>query len=544
MTASVPLRESGFYHQRPAQAQSRGRRTTQARAARHRPGRNRRIIALCLTATTLWLGGCERAPRGLAPFYHLGELVVVTRDTPLARQDEPGSDGGAARGFEHDLVQQLGEQLGVTVRFIVASSPAEVFARLNAGEAHMAAAMLVRRDDAPAVFSEPIQDLRLVAVQHGDRPAIDTLDKLDGCSVEALAGSPAVLALRALRPQRPRLQFAELADSDELRLLERVSQRRSDVAVVDSAHFALASRFFPDLQQALVLPGGAPQAWAFAPDADPLLVEYANAFIAQARADGTVARLADRYLASAAHRLSNIEINAFLERTQTTLPRFRRQFQRAQEVTGMDWRLLAALAYQESQWNPLATSPTGVRGFMMLTEETADRMKVSDRLDVQQSIRAGSAYLAELRDQLPREIREPDRTWIALAAYNLGPGHLNGALEIARGMGRDRRSWYELRQVLPLMSRPEVARRLKSGPARGGEAVALVENIRTFVDILGRFEAAHPQVKVATRHPPTRVAHAAQDGRRASEPQRATQGLDPERAVTGLQARRPSAPDG
>jgi membrane-bound lytic murein transglycosylase F len=128
---------------------------------------------------------------------------------------------------------------------------------------------------------------------------------------------------------------------------------------------------------------------------------------------------------------------------------------------------------------------------MMLTEDTADRLKVTNRLDPQQSIRAGSKYLAMLMDDLPHEIGHPDRLWFALAAYNLGMGHLNGARHFAPGLKKDPNSWTDMKQVMPLMSRPEYYTRLKSGRARGGEAVILVENIRNYFDVLSRLEPVY-----------------------------------------------------
>ncbi len=160
----------------------------------------------------------------------------------------------------------------------------------------------------------------------------------------------------------------------------------------------------------------------------------------------------------------------------------------ANNAVAQDWRLLAALAYQESGWDPLATSFTGVRGIMMLTDDTADRMHVNNRLDPKQSIAAGAKYLADLIDALPAEVKQPDRTWLALAAYNLGQGHMNGARAIAIGLKRDPDSWYEMKRVLPLMARQKYYQHLKSGRTRGGEAVIMVENVRTFYDILTRFE--------------------------------------------------------
>jgi membrane-bound lytic murein transglycosylase F len=181
----------------------------------------------------------------------------------------------------------------------------------------------------------------------------------------------------------------------------------------------------------------------------------------------------------------------FIERARSILPQYRKMFQAAQASTGIDWRLLAALAYQESQWDPLATSPTGVRGMMMLTEDTADHLRVSNRLDANLSIRAGAQYLSDLRDLLPASVKEPDRLWLALAAYNVGMGHLNGARGIAQGLKANPDSWYEMKKVLPLLARPEYYNRLKSGKARGGEAVIMVENIRIYADILNRYEAPH-----------------------------------------------------
>ncbi len=243
-------------------------------------------------------------------------------------------------------------------------------------------------------------------------------------------------------------------------------------------------------------------AWAFPARGSEALAQRAEAFLVRIRQDGTLARLIDRYFGHV-HRLDADDIGRFMERMQSVLPRYRRHFVDAQEIHGIDWRLLAALAYQESHWDPLATSYTNVRGMMMLTEETADRLRVSDRLDARQSILAGARYLAELKEQLPAEVPEPDRTWLAVAAYNLGMGHMNGARFIATLVKRDPNSWYEMKQVLPLLSRPEYYARLKSGAARGGEAVIMTENVRTYYDILRRFEtpAAGAQARSMSSSP-------------------------------------------
>jgi membrane-bound lytic murein transglycosylase F len=139
----------------------------------------------------------------------------------------------------------------------------------------------------------------------------------------------------------------------------------------------------------------------------------------------------------------------------------------------------------------MAVSPGNVRGIMMLTETTADRMNVTDRLDVRQNILAGARYLRLLKDSLPTRIREPDRTWMALAAYNQGPGHLEDARILAQRMNLNPDSWLDLKKTLPLLSRSEYFSTVKHGFARGGEAVILTESVRTYYEILQKYERPH-----------------------------------------------------
>jgi membrane-bound lytic murein transglycosylase F len=189
-----------------------------------------------------------------------------------------------------------------------------------------------------------------------------------------------------------------------------------------------------------------------------------------------------------------MDVEGFMVATNGVLPKFRRHFHRAQELTELDWRLIAAIGYQESHWDPLATSPTGVRGLMMLTGETADRLGVTDRLDPKQSILAGARYVNYLKDTVPDRIPEPDRTWIALAAYNIGYGHLEDARILAKKKKLNPDSWTDLKATLPLLAKSEYHEEVKHGYARGGETVIFVENVRTYYDILARFEKPYQRV--------------------------------------------------
>ncbi|HLA35763.1 MAG TPA: membrane-bound lytic murein transglycosylase MltF [Rhodocyclaceae bacterium] len=428
------------------------------------------LLVLLLTA-------CVRLP---SP-QESGELVVGIRETPAFYQPEERG----AEGFEYDLTTQFAHELGLKLRFVTAADPSELLELLAAGKIHMAAAM-------PLIGGQtllPTIKLRSTTqwiVAHRDSLWPNTLDDLKGQTVEAIEGSAQAAYLGGLNEaQRPKLVAHK--GIGEIELLHKVATRYSDLVATDDIHFSLAQNQYPDLRAAVRLPGRSDFGWVFANDHGKLLQSQAEAFIQQTHRNGSFERIEDRYFGHI-NRADAANIAQLAKDATIILPHFRREFQRAQAQTGIDWRLLAALAYQESKWDPLATSPTGVRGMMMLTEGTADHLNVKNRLDPAESILGGAKYLAEISDLLPNSVEYPDRIWLALSAYNIGMGHFNGARSIAKSMNRNPDIWYEMKQVLPLLAQPHVYARLKSGKARGGEAVILVENVRSYFDTLTRLE--------------------------------------------------------
>lgn len=431
------------------------------------------------------LAACGEGERTPAASDLPSELQVLTREGPTTYGSE---EGVGAVGFEHDLAQLFAEDLGIPVRFIVAADEDDVRRRLRQNEAQFAAAWLTGGDGSLRASRSYTQTSSLLVMHEASLP-IGEVSRLQGRTVDVRAGSPQAALLRGLREEVPQLTLREDTTASSLDLLEAVAHRRRDAALVDRAVYRIAVNFYPELVGDLEIGGEQPIAWLFAPRTSDKLIERANAFLERVAGDGTLTRLMDRYFGHI-ERLDQTDLALFRERTRSLLPKYRKFFHEAQALSGIDWRLLAALAYQESQWDPLATSPRGVRGMMMLTNETADHLQVENRLDARASILAGARYVAELRDELPQSIKEPDRVWLALAAYNVGMGHVRNARRLASQLRSDPDSWYDMKSVLPQLSRPSVAEKLRTKPARGGEAVILVENVRIFADILMRHEPA------------------------------------------------------
>src|SRR5262249_28346239 len=329
-----------------------------------------------------------------------------------------------------------------------------------------------------------------VAYNTEDNAAPRDLHDVEGKRLEVVKGTSAVEELQRLRKRNPRLSWTEIAENDSEGLLSRLSEGRVDYVITDSNTLDVGRHLYPNIGRGFALGDQEALAWAFPKNADPELFHRAQDFFMRITYDGRLRQLLDRYYGHV-NRLDNLDVANFLERRESILPRYRASFKKAQEITGIDWRMLAALGFQESHWEPLATSPTGVRGLMMLTSETADRMQLSDRLDARQSILAGAEYLQEIMDSLPPRVSDPDRTWFALAAYNIGLGHLEDARILTQRRGGNPDLWVDVKKSLPLLSRYEYYGTLKHGFCRGGEALVLTENIRNYFDILARTEQPH-----------------------------------------------------
>ena len=278
-------------------------------------------------------------------------------------------------------------------------------------------------------------------------------------------------------------------------------------AVVDSNEADALRNVYLGFDQAFAAAGKRELVWAF-PAGQGTLRDAVNEFFAKAKRDGMLARLIERNYARAT--VPRIDAGVFHERIKSLLPQYRATFERAQDASGIDWRLLAAIAYQESQWNASATSETGVRGLMQLTEDTAQRMGVVDRLDPQESTVAAARYLRELKDKLPSRIAEPDRTWIALAAYNIGVAHLEDARILAQKQKLDPDAWSAIRKTLPLLALPEYHEAAKYGYARGGMPIAFVNRVRAYYDILlAQQPESHPRLRMQSAPPSASIERAA-----------------------------------
>lgn len=430
----------------------------------------------------LQLGGCAEEPSTLQRVQAEGVLRVITRNSPATYfQDRNGETG-----FEYELVKRFADDWGLELQIQTADNLDELFASLSQKNGPvLAAAGLVASDGRKQVarFSAPyLQVDPQIIYRNGQRRPTRPEDLL-GKRILVLKGSSHAEQLKALKLELPELTYEESAEVEVVDLLRMVDEGQIDLTLVDSNELAMNQVYFPNVRVAFDLGDSQSLAWAVAPGEDTSLLDEINTFINRAHENGSLQRLKNRYYGHV-DVLGYVGAYTFAKHLQQRLPRYEKDFRLAAQAQGVDWRLLAAMGYQESLWQPAATSKTGVRGLMMLTLRTAQAMGVSDRLDPKQSIAGGAKYIVHVKSQLPESIKEPDRTWFALAAYNVGGGHLEDARKLTEAEGLDPNKWLDVQKILPRLSQKQWYSKTRYGYARGGEPVHFVRNIRRYYDIL------------------------------------------------------------
>ena len=411
----------------------------------------------------------------------LGELRVVTRTGPLAFYRGPD---GSAQGPEFELARRFADELGVKLKITPMRTYAEIYAALTSGKAHLAAAGL--KVPAQAVsgieFGPAYQHVREHLIYHRGATRPGSLAEIGNSDLEIAAGSSHAKTLVDARNAYPDLVWVENSSTNSQALLDGVADGTIDYTIADSTEFALAHDVHPDLRIAFDFPGDRPLAWA-ASNLDPSFARDMREYFARLKLDGELATIVNRYYGRS-EDAEFVRGPGFMQHLQSRLPLYKQWFVEAAEQSSEDWRLLAAIGYQESKWNPSAASSAGARGLMQLTAVTATETKVTDLADARQSIFGGARYFRQVYEKIPSHVPEPDRTWFALAAYNIGYGHVEDARVLAQKAGRDPDSWQDVRDFLPLLEQERWYTKTENGYARGWEPVRYVDNVRGYRDLL------------------------------------------------------------
>lgn len=458
------------------------------------------LLAAALWPSLPWFGKPENR---IAAIVERGELRVSTVQSPLTY----ATINGKVYGLDYELAQQFADYLGVKLKVTVRQNISQLFDDLDHGDADLLAAGLVYNSERVQSY-QPGPTYYSVSQQLVYRVGSYRPRSLSNVTADQLTVAPGQVVINDLQTLKEK-KYPDLAWTvDDKRgsvdLMQAVIDGKLNYTIADSVAIGLFQRVHPELAVALDVTDEQPVTWFSLKDNDNTLsaamLDFFNNMINE---DGTLARLEEKYLGHG-DDFDYVDTRSFLRAVDNVLPDLQPLFEKY--ASAIDWKLLAAISYQESHWDPLATSPTGVRGLMMLTKNTAQSLGLSDRTDAEQSISGGMRYLQDMMDKVPDSVPQEEKIWFALAAYNMGYAHMLDARALTARQKGNPDSWADVKQRLPLLSQKAWYSKLTYGYARGHEAYAYVENIRKYqISLVGYLQEkekkATERLEIAEAYP-------------------------------------------
>jgi membrane-bound lytic murein transglycosylase F len=428
---------------------------------------------------------------------YLTEEALVDRETEVATGDLPAIERrrtlrmltrnnsmtyfihrGRQLGFEYELLRRFASDRGLRLEIVIPPTHDDLIPWLREGRGDViAAAMTVTPERARRVaFTRPYLEVdEVVVVRRGD--PVEKLADLTGRTVHVRRSSAFYPRLVALR-EGVDFEIAEAPEDMETEeILARVESGEWDVAVADSNLLEAELRHGRELQAAFDL-GTGRLAWAVR-EGNPELLAVLDGYLESQPGSRFYNVLRRKYFEN--QRMLERGRSDWRSDRSGRISPWDEEIKRAAARYSVDWRLLAAVMYQESRFDPDTRSWAGAVGLMQLMPATARSLGVDDLRDPRQSIRAGAEYLRWLLDRFEADLPLASRLRFALASYNVGYEHVRDARRLAARMGWSPDHWEDnVARALVLLERPEYHRQARYGYCRGRSAVAYVREVERF----------------------------------------------------------------
>lgn len=441
-----------------------------------------KMISVLISGFLVVLYSCSlESGRSVEEIKKSGKLIILTRNAPTTYYFDSNEQ---ATGPEYEMVEAFARHLGVKTEYKVYNTVHEILEALEKGPGDIAAAGMSKTKirNAQFLFGPVYQEIQQQIVCQNTLKHVRQESDLLGLKLVVPKNSGSEETLSRLKKKLPDLAWESSDELNSEQLLEKIWRKEIDCTAVDSSIASINRRYFPELIVAFGLTQTEPLAWVLKPN-NRALQEALDAWFKEFNSSGDMGQIREKYYGFI-RKFDFVDTVAFHKAIEKRYPKYQYQFAKAAQQHDLDKFLLAAHSYQESHWKAKAKSPTGVRGIMMLTLPTAKSLGVKSRLNPYENIMAGAKHFSDMLKSFNDEVENPDRTWLALAAYNVGRGHLHDAQELARRLRKNPYLWSDMREVLPLLSNKKYYKTLKYGYARGREPVKYVQRIRNYRDIL------------------------------------------------------------
>jgi len=403
-----------------------------------------------------------------------GYLTWVTRPSPLTYYN---SMEGVI-GLEYDILKRFCENNKIKLTVIVADSNKELFEYFDGYNVDIAGANLTFTQERQSKYTATIgyDETSTLLVSSLRKPKIKFLTLLNNLKGAILNNSSYETIAHRLE-KKYKANITKIDGKSMYELMQMVTEGSIDYTLSDENIVEIYSAYIPKLRKGEKLTESSDLVFYIRNSEDNSLKLKLDKYIKKYKFQNKV----NKYKAFIVNTLPNTkpaDTVQFLKNYKNRWSNVKPIIYTIAEKYKLSPILLGAISYQESHWNPSAVSPTLVKGLMMLTKAVADEQNVIDRFDPLQSLEGGARHFIKMMNVIPERIPDPDKTSFALAAYNLGYGHVEKARVLAQRAGKSPDLWKDVKEFLPLLNDMEGSR------ADGKTAVRYVENIRAYQNLL------------------------------------------------------------
>ncbi|MFM1931605.1 MAG: hypothetical protein RL226_908 [Bacteroidota bacterium] len=461
------------------------------------------VSCMFLLISVVW-SSCIQVDR---PEKKSAAVASVPADLPQIKQrkniillTENGSTSyylyrGQGMGYDYELVRSFAKSHKLGLQVKVVTDLSQMFAMLKSGEGDIVAGNLTQTPEREKYvrFTSPLSQTRQVLVQRkpdGWR-SMSTAQWKDSLiqSPEGLQGKD--VFVHALTTFHANLLDMEVrlgidmniheasAKVSSEELIRLVAEGQIPYTVSDENLARINAMYYPQLDCSVALSEPQPIAWAVRKDADSLILAIEE-WKAQKDVQRRIRFMHKKYYDSPRDQKERLE-SRYCSLDGTCISEYDATIIKHSKQLRWDWKLLAAMIYEESRFNPDARSWAGAFGLMQLMPGTGERFGIDTTQTTDQNIRAGVEYLRYLDRLWKDKIEDPsERVKFVLASYNIGPGHILDAQAIARSLNLNPQLWEHnvadcllLKNDRTYLELPDV----KHGYCRGTEAVEYVNRV-------------------------------------------------------------------
>ncbi|MDR0938366.1 MAG: transporter substrate-binding domain-containing protein [Mediterranea sp.] len=450
-------------------------------------------LLLLLFALACCVFGCRQRqrpapqappPHDLEQIRDSGELVALTLYSSTSYFNYRGEE----MGFQFELVRQFAQSLGLELRVEVAANTAELVEKLLAGEGDLIAYNLPvtkqRRDSLRFCGEEFIAHQVIVQRRQG-KQTLNDVTQLVGKEVYTKPGKHYRRLVNLNQELGGGIHIHEVT-SDSVTtedLIAQVADGKIEYAVADDDVAKLNTTYYPGLDIRLAISFDQRASWAVRKEC-VLLAQAVDQWHEQNKTSPSFTASVKRYFESS----KVIPHSPILSLREKKISHYDDLFKKYSRQIGWDWRLLASLAYTESNFDTTVVSWAGARGLMQLMPATARAMGIPEGMEQnpEESVKAACKYIESVSRSLRVVTDERERTRFVLAAYNAGLGHVYDAMALAEKYGKQKFVWEDnVEKYILLKSNEEYFNDpvCKNGYFRGVETYNFVRDVTSRYDV-------------------------------------------------------------